>query len=35
VYAAVLEGVYDKVEDLNKAISYQNNPTRNYELELK
>ena len=31
--AAVLDGVYDKVEDLHKAILYQNKLTKNYELE--
>ena len=33
MFAAVVDGVYDKVEDLHKAILYQNNITNNYELE--
>jgi len=35
MFAAVADGVYIEVEDLHKAILYQNNPTKNYELELK
>ena len=34
MFAAVVDGVYDKVEDLHKAILYQNNLIKNYELEL-
>jgi len=33
-FADVVDGVYDKVEDLHKAILYQNILTKNYELEL-
>jgi hypothetical protein len=33
MFAAVVDSVYDKVEVLHKAILYQNNPTKNYELE--
>jgi len=33
MFAAVIVSVYDKVEDLHKAILYQNNPTIYYELE--
>ena len=33
MFAAVLDGIYVKVEDLHKAISYQNNTTKIYELE--
>ncbi len=32
--AAVVFGVYDKVEDIHKTILYQNNLTKYYELEL-
>ena len=35
MFAAVVDGIYDKVEDLHKAILTQNIPTKNYELELK
>jgi len=35
MFAAVVDGVYVEVEDLYKATLYQNNPTKNYELELK
>ena len=34
MFAAIVDGVYDKEEDLHKTISYQNNLTKNYELEL-
>ena len=33
--AAVADGVYDKMEDLQKVFLYQNNLIKNYELELK
>ena len=32
MHAAEVGGVYDKVEDLHKAILYQNKLTKNYEL---
>jgi len=34
MFAAVADIVYDKVKDLHKAISNQNNITKGYELEL-
>lgn len=34
MFGDVVDGVYDKVEDLHKAILYQNNLTKYYELEL-
>jgi hypothetical protein len=34
MFSTFVNGVYDKVEDLNKAILYQNKLTKNYELEL-
>jgi len=33
MFAAVADGVYDKVEDLHIAIVYQNNLSKNYELD--
>jgi len=33
MFAAVVDGLYDKVKDLHKAILFQNNPTKYYELE--
>jgi hypothetical protein len=35
MFAAAVNGVAFEVEDLYKATLYQNNPTKNYELELK
>ncbi len=34
MFAAVADDVYDKVEDLHKAILNQNNITKGYELGL-
>ena len=34
MFAAVKDEVYDKAEDLHKAILYQNNLAKNYELEI-
>jgi hypothetical protein len=33
MFAAVVDGIYDKVEDLHKAILYQIKLTKSYELE--
>ena len=34
MFAAAIDEVYDKVEDLPKVILYQNKLIKNYELEL-
>ena len=33
MFGIAVDDVYDKVEDLHKAILYQNNLAKNYELE--
>jgi hypothetical protein len=35
IFATVINSVYDRVENVQKAILNQNNLTKNYELELK
>jgi len=34
MFAAVVDSIYNKVEDLHKAFLYQIKLTKNYELEL-